>query len=192
MLPIERKNKIKELILERHAMKISELSDEIGVSEMTIHRDIKPLIEEGVVVKTFGGITSANKKEEYTKEDVCDFCHRKVEDRLAYRLFLPEDIMVTACCAHCGLLKYRQLKDKVSHAICRDLIMQTTISAPLAWYVMETSIQVGCCEPQVLTFKHEEHARNFIQGFGGKLYRFDEALEMVHQKMSSDNHSCGH
>ena len=192
MLPVERKNKIKELIFEKKAMKISELSNEIGVSEMTIHRDIKPLIAEGVVIKTFGGITLADEKETSPANDLCDFCHRKVEDRLAYRIFLSENKMITACCAHCGLLKYRQLDGEVTHAICRDLILQTTISAPLAWYVMDTSIQIGCCEPQVLTFKHEEHAKKFIKGFGGKLYRLQEAMESVYQKMRSNDHSCGH
>src|SRR5690625_7888217 len=57
MLPIERQNRIKELIQVKHNMKISELSKELCVSEMTVHRDLKPLIDAGIVIKTFGGIS---------------------------------------------------------------------------------------------------------------------------------------
>src|SRR5690606_20391215 len=138
MLPIERQNRIKELILERHSMKISELSRELGVSEMTIHRDLKPLIEEGFVLKTFGGVTLANKN--ISKNSIsndCVFCNRKVNEWLAYRLFLPNNRIEIACCAHCGLLRNRQLGNQVIQAICPDFLSQTTISAPLAWYVMD-------------------------------------------------------
>jgi len=56
MLPIERIKQIKELVQEKEVIKISELSNLLNVSEMTIHRDIKPLIDDGVILKTFGGI----------------------------------------------------------------------------------------------------------------------------------------
>lgn len=193
LLPVERKHIIKEWIVERQTMKISELSKEIGVSEMTIHRDIKPLIEEGFIVKTYGGITiaeSGNKAKSSLNQ--CDYCHREVNDRFSYRLFLADNNFVTACCAHCGLLEYRQLGDQVTHAICRDFMMQTTISALLAWYVMDTTIQVGCCQPQVLTFERKDHADKFVRGFGGKVYNFTAALEVINSKMCGTNHSCDH
>lgn len=193
MLPVERKHKIKELIQERQAMKISELSKEIGVSEMTIHRDLKPLIEEGFVVKTFGGVTaSQNEVKIENSSETCDYCHRTLNDRLAYRLFLQDNTMIAACCAHCGLLKHRQLKEQVTHAICRDLILQTTINAPASWFVMDTSIHIDCCKPQVLTFEYKEHATKFVTGFGGEVYAFHEAMEVVYNKMSSNHHSCEH
>ena len=193
LLPVERKNIIKELIVERQTMKISELSKEIGVSEMTIHRDIKPLIEEGFIAKTYGGITVA---ESGTKANFasnqCDYCHREVNERFSYRLILSDNNFVTACCAHCGLLEYRQLGDQVTHAICRDFMMQTTISAQLAWYVMDTSIQVGCCQPQVLTFERKDHADKFVKGFNGEVYSFTAALEVINSKMCGTKHSCDH
>jgi len=54
MLPAERQTYIKELIQAENHIKISELSKRLDVSDMTIHRDVKVLIDEGVVVKTFG------------------------------------------------------------------------------------------------------------------------------------------
>lgn len=184
MLPIERKLKIKELIQERKAMKITELSKAIGVSEMTIHRDIKPLIEEGLIIKSFGGISAVTNSDTETEGNKCDFCYGDVREQLAYRMFLPDDKMITGCCAHCGLMKHQQLFETVTHAICYDLIQQTTISAPSAWYVMDTTLNMGCCEPQILSFKHKEHADKFVTGFGGVVYSFKDAIKVVHEKMT--------
>ncbi|GAA0432989.1 copper uptake transcriptional regulator YcnK [Lentibacillus halophilus] len=191
MLPVERQNRIKDLIKKKANMKISELSTELGVSEMTIHRDLKPLIEEGIIIKTFGGIMLAKEDPiEFTRSDECVFCSRSINERLAYRLILSESKIEMTCCAHCGLLRHRLLGDNVIQAISQDFLRQTTISAPLAWYVMDTSIHIGCCQPQVLVFEWQEHAEKFVQGFGGKVYQFHEAMEAVFEKMNGNNHNC--
>ncbi|WP_449354856.1 DeoR family transcriptional regulator [Virgibacillus natechei] len=191
MLPLERQNQIKTLIQDKKSMKIAELSVLLGVSEMTIHRDLKPLIDEGLVMKTFGGVALVN---EHTSQrshfETCVFCSRNVNERLAYRLILPNNKIEMSCCAHCGLLRHRQLGDEVIQAICPDFFMQTTISAPLAWYVMDTSVHMGCCNPQVLTFEWKEHADNFVKGFGGKVYSFSEAIEVIYQKMKGNDQCC--
>lgn len=192
MLPLERQNRIKELLLERENMKISDLSKEIGVSEMTIHRDIKLLVDEGIAIKTFGGVMLANKKTSRKNvSDECVFCSRKIIERLAYRLFLPNNKIEMACCAHCGLLRTRQLGDQVIQAICPDFLRQTTISAPLAWYVMDTSVHMGCCHPQVLTFEWKEHADKFVKGFEGNVYSFSDAMEVIFEKMNGNGQYCG-
>lgn len=186
MLPIERRECIRELILEHSNLKISELSKELGVSEMTIHRDLKPLIDNGMVIKTFGGISLAQESSAKTdlSKNVCVFCHRRIEERLAYQLILDDNSIEMACCAHCGLLRHRQLYEKVPHAMCHDFFIQTTVSAPTAWYVMDTSVHIGCCQPQVLTFAWREQADQFVYGFGGKVYSFQQAMEVVFQKMN--------
>ncbi|HLR75517.1 MAG TPA: DeoR family transcriptional regulator [Virgibacillus sp.] len=183
MLPVERLNHIKKLIQKQKHIKISDLSTELGVSEMTIHRDVKPLIDEGIVIKTFGGITLARDLQQ-VPENNCVYCSRHIHERLAYRIILPKDKIEMACCAHCGLLRHRQLGDIVVQAICHDFFRQTTISAPLSWYVMDTSVDMGCCQPQVLTFEWRDHAEKFIKGFGGHVYSFPEAMEIVFKKMA--------
>lgn len=191
MLPVDRQNRIKDLIQEKGNMKISELSKELGVSEMTIHRDLKPLIEEGVIIKTFGGITLVRKhRNEISNSEECVFCSRNINERLAYRLILPNNKIEMACCAHCGLLRHRQLGDGVIQAISQDFLRQTTMSAPLAWYVMDTSVHIGCCQPQVLVFEWQDHAEKFVKGFGGRVYQFNEAMEAVFEKMNGNKHSC--
>ncbi|WP_077210977.1 DeoR/GlpR family DNA-binding transcription regulator [Bacillus dakarensis] len=55
MLPIARKNKIKEIILEQKSVTVSELTNIFKVTEETIRRDLKQLEEEGVLTRTYGG-----------------------------------------------------------------------------------------------------------------------------------------
>lgn len=192
MLPIERQHKIKELLNRYRHMKISDLSEGLDVSEMTIHRDLKPLIDDGAVLKTFGGVSIVQGANEYkpaTKD--CVFCNRTINDRLAYRLILPNNRTETACCAHCGLLRQRQLGNDVVQAICPDFFRQTTLSAQLAFYVMDASVEIGCCHPQVLTFERSEDAAKFVKGFGGSVYRFAEAMEVIFHKMNGHGNCSG-
>lgn len=188
MLPIERLHEIKERIQAEKNIKIADLSKDLGVSEMTIHRDLKPLIEEGLVVKTFGGISLATLPGTSNNE-LCVYCSRAIHDKLAYRLILSNNTIEIACCAHCGLLRHKQLDDQIIQAICYDFLRQTTISAQRSFFVMDTSIDLGCCQPQVLSFEWEEHAQQFIRGFGGDVYTFEEAIKAVFEKM---NGSCHH
>ncbi|MBO1002242.1 DeoR family transcriptional regulator [Pseudogracilibacillus auburnensis] len=189
MLPVERLNRIKELIQEKKNIKIAELSSELNVSEMTIHRDLKPLVEEGLIVKTFGGISLAESKP-MEPNDTCIYCSRTINEKMAYRLILPNNKIEIACCAHCGLLRHQQLGDEVIQAICYDFFRQTTISAQLASFVMDTTIDMGCCQPQVLSFEWQDHAQKFVKGFGGNVYPFDEAMETVFNKMTGKNGCC--
>lgn len=190
MLPIERQKRINQMIQDKKSIKIADLSKELGVSEMTIHRDIKPLIEDGLVAKTFGGITLITAEVSEHLPETCVICSRIINEKMAFRLILANDKIEIACCAHCGLLRHHQLGKSVMQAICYDFLRQTTISAKTAWYVMDTTINMGCCQPQVLAFEWEKHANNFIKGFGGKVYSFNTATEEVIQKMNDDEHDC--
>ncbi|MEW5706644.1 MAG: DeoR family transcriptional regulator [Actinomycetota bacterium] len=185
MLANERREKIRKMIQSRHSVKISELSELFGVSEMTIHRDIKPLVEEGIAVKKFGGVTYAQKPESVKRNgDDCVLCNRKIDRRLSYRLVLQDNGVEITCCAHCGLLRHRQLGDQVIQAICYDFFSNATISALSAWFVMDTSVDIGCCQPQVLAFERKDQAEGFVKGFGGLVLSFLEAMDKVHVKMA--------
>lgn len=192
MLPIERRNQIIKLIQEKQSIKISELSQLFSVSEMTIHRDLKPLIADNLIVKTFGGIALNYQHQIYQNNPSCTFCQQAVNSKLEYRLILNDNVSEATCCAHCGLLRHRQLGDLVEQAICHDFLKQTTISARLAWYVFDTSLDIGCCQPQVLTFEENDHAHKFIKGFGGEIHSFSEAIELICEKMNDQQQSECH
>lgn len=55
MLPVRRKAKIKDIILEKKSVIVSELAKEFTVTEETIRRDLKTLEDEGVLIRTYGG-----------------------------------------------------------------------------------------------------------------------------------------
>lgn len=55
MLAVTRKSKIKELILEKKSVTVSELSKLFTVTEETIRRDLKLLEDEGILTRTYGG-----------------------------------------------------------------------------------------------------------------------------------------
>ena len=190
MLPIERLNTIKELIAAKQNIKISELSEALEVSEMTIHRDLKPLVDEGSVIKTFGGVSLVQSEKKQHDINSCVVCSREIHSKLGYRIILPNNQVEMACCGHCGLMRQRQLGNEVVQSICQDFFKQTTLSAKLAWFVLDTSINMGCCQPQVLTFENKVHADKFIRGFGGIVASFDEAMDLIHKKMNLSNSCC--
>lgn len=55
MLPIARKNKIKEIIIEKKSVTVTELTALFKVTEETIRRDLKQLEDEGFLTRTYGG-----------------------------------------------------------------------------------------------------------------------------------------
>lgn len=54
-LPAERHRRIEELIRSRRAVRVSALSDLLGVSEVTIRRDLEELESRGLLERTHGG-----------------------------------------------------------------------------------------------------------------------------------------
>jgi len=55
MIPAQRRARISEVLQERRAVRVSSLSEDLSVSEMTIRRDLERLEGEGVLVRTHGG-----------------------------------------------------------------------------------------------------------------------------------------
>ena len=55
MLAVTRKSHIKDILLEKKSVTVSELSKLFSVTEETVRRDLKQLEDEGFLVKTYGG-----------------------------------------------------------------------------------------------------------------------------------------
>ncbi|OYD07562.1 transcriptional regulator [Paludifilum halophilum] len=190
-MPHARQQRIREWIQKHHNMKIGEISEKLGVSEMTVYRDIQPLLEEGLVKKIYGGI-ALNRVDPQPPPSVhgCVICGRPIDPRLAYRLVLSGQRVETACCSHCGLLRHRQVQEQVLQAVCQDFFSNTTLSAPMAWYVMGSEPDIRCCQPQVLSFEWKEMAEKFVNGFGGVVLSFVQAAERVEREMKADADCC--
>lgn len=191
ILPLERRKRIFELLQTQKNIKISDLSSELNVSEMTIHRDIKPMIKDQLLFKTFGGIclneSNDSSKSEYHIQNICVICNQVVNERLCYRLILSNGSIEQTCCSHCGLIRHQQEKDNVIQAIAPDFLKHTTVSTEAMYYVFDTTLDIGCCYPQVLPFESFHHANQFISGFGGKIHSFSEAIKQICSPIPTKN-----
>ncbi|GGD10604.1 DeoR family transcriptional regulator [Pontibacillus salipaludis] len=185
MLPVDRLKKIKEWLDKEESLRVSDVSTRLGVSEMTIYRDLKPLLDRKEVVKTSNGFALAPPSPSHTDTNYCSFCHKHNGQQQSVQLFMRDQPMEKTCCMHCGLLRYEHARGEVTQILCKDTLLQTTISAIKATYIVDSELPLRCCQPQVLPFETKEHALKFKKGFGGKLCSFDEALQMIHVKMGS-------
>lgn len=191
MDPDMRQDEIRKLIKQQKELSVEALSEQFQVSKMTIYRDVNPLIKEGLVFRSSGKISLTEEHQSVAQdENECVYCHRPNHPTMLYRLILTNGQIETACCAHCGLLRHRQLGDAVSHALCRDFLMGTTVSASFVWYVIHTTLNVSCCQPQVLTFENKEHAEKFIKGFGGEMYGFQRMMQEMYRQMNDAHEEC--
>lgn len=98
MFQIERVEKILEYINLKKKANVKELSDQFGVSKVTIRRDLDELAEKGLVVKTHGGVMSIMKKFAYeipiaSKFEANTEAKRKI-GRLAAGLIEDGDIVI--------------------------------------------------------------------------------------------------
>src|SRR3954452_5120300 len=58
VLAVDRRHRILERVAEEQTIHIAELATELGVSEMTIRRDIRRLERDGFMRSTYGGATA--------------------------------------------------------------------------------------------------------------------------------------
>jgi len=61
VIPVERHQQILALVAERGVVSFSELTERLGVSHMTIRRDVQKLEEQGALLSVSGGVRSAER-----------------------------------------------------------------------------------------------------------------------------------
>lgn len=188
MLPFERQKQIVNWLKEEGALSIVEISKRLNVSEMTVYRDIKPLIEDNKIKKTSKGISLAAITNSVS--NTCTYCLKELNNRHSVQIITKDLNVEQFCCPHCGLLRYKDIKKNVSQLICRDFLQGTTISAKLAYFLMDCDFQLNCCQPQVLTFDSLKYAEQFQKGFGGIILDFNEAMEEISKRMDGIR-GCG-
>ncbi|MEK3886431.1 DeoR family transcriptional regulator [Bacillus sp. FSL K6-3431] len=187
MLPIERQQQILTWLKQEETLRISEISNRLNVSEMTVYRDLKPLIDKKKVLKTSNGITLS--VENYASSNTCTYCHKPSNSRLSVQLIKVNQQVENTCCAHCGLLRYQDIKQDVAQIICHDFLKDTTISAKMAAFVMDADLALNCCQPQVIPFDSLHQAEQFQLGFGGNIYNFENAINAINIEMNGKT-SC--
>lgn len=61
MIPVERHQQILAIVAERGVVSFTELTERLGVSHMTIRRDVQKLEEQGALLAVSGGVRSAER-----------------------------------------------------------------------------------------------------------------------------------
>jgi DeoR/GlpR family transcriptional regulator of sugar metabolism len=182
MLPIERQQQILTWLEDEGILRISDISNKLGVSEMTVYRDIKPLINQNKIMKTSRGITFIRSLTQESQK--CTYCFKNGVTRHAVQIITNQQTIEHTCCPHCGLLRYGDIQNHVSQILCRDFLNDITISAKIGHYLIGADYHLNCCHPQVLVFSTLKHAEQFQTGFGGQIFSFNEAIAEIPRRMS--------
>ncbi|GEM_PF-261479 len=175
LLAAQRRKQILDEVRTHGAVRIADLARRLGVSEMTIHRDLDRLAAEGLVRKVFGGAVAV---ESLAVQPHCTICGTLPEKRLDFTVHTRDGTRAVACCPHCGLLLVRRLGAQVQSAVTFDFVTRQPVNARAAVYVVE-STATPCCAPSLLAFARREDAVRFQAGFGGRLATFQQAVEWL-------------
>ncbi|HEY8497799.1 MAG TPA: DeoR family transcriptional regulator [Limnochordales bacterium] len=184
MLPAERRAWLLRHLRERGWLHVPTLARRLGVSAMTLHRDLDLLVQQGHARKVRGGAVAAEPRSREASPAAaeigglptrCGLCGKPADGRHAFVLHPEGGLPLAACCAHCGLLL---LRDRPGTAMVLDFLTGHGVSAGAASYVAAPDLVV-CCRPSVLPFSRRADAERFAQGFGGHVLSLREAMEWV-------------
>lgn len=167
-VPLQRREQILHWLKEDQLLRVDELAGRLGVSRMTVYRDLNALAEERLVEKVHGGVRLPDPQTITT--GTCTLCHMPLKTRTHFAITTADNQTIRACCAHCGLLLLNSRQDVVT-ALLRDFIYGRIVNVQQAHYVVESRISI-CCQPSVLAFAGAEDASDFQRGFGGWVMDF--------------------
>lgn len=187
MLPINRHQRILDLLNEQGIVHIGQLSEEFDVSEMTIHRDLAQLETEGYLRKVRGGAVPVpmpphTNNQAALPTESCFMCHMTPRRQTQMTLNLADGTAKRACCPHCGLHGLQRMGDQIVSALVTDFLRGNIINAQAAIYLVEPDITV-CCTPTVMAFQRKDDVLRFQKGFGGSVMTMSETLDHLSQAM---------
>jgi len=184
----------RKLMLERleadGSLSITELAAVLGVSKMTVHRDLDLLEKRGALRRIHGGAVLPKPGTPVGQERSggshglreCMICFRPATQHLVYSMTLRDGTQRHACCPHCGISAQFSLGDQVVMALTADYLSGQLHSVQRSFFLYG-STAAPCCRPSILTFVEEENARRFQTGFGGDLGRFEDALNYLRAEL---------
>ena len=180
MLPVDRRQQILALLEEQGSLTISALSAVFQVSEMTIHRDLDLLAEEGLLRKVRGGAVPMVLETAVT--DQCLVCHKQTRRQTQVILHLTHERQRRACCPHCGFMYLVHSGPDVVSVLVTGFLYGRTLEATTAHYLVHPDITI-CCTPTILAFERSEDAYRFQTGFGGELLNFASTITYLQEAM---------
>lgn len=179
MLFNQRQRTILDTLAVQGTVDIGELAHTLGVSPMTIHRDLDRLEREGQLRKVRGGALPVEPRE---APDVCLACYGGINPRTQVVLHLADGSQRRACCPHCGLMALSQGMLAVTSVLVTDFLFGRMVNGRTACYLAAPAISV-CCTPTLLAFEDAQDAQRFQTGFGGQLLSLEEATAFLQAEM---------
>ncbi len=191
-IPNVRHEQIMAWLQESSTLTIDQLVERLGVSVMTVHRDLDVLARAGMVEKVHGGVKRVEAKSAKVRSNAhCALCESNVSSRTGVAIQPTNGETLTACCPHCAFLLVRNMRD-VSGMLARDFLYGRMINMAQAAFVVQSSVTV-CCVPNILCFASADDAARFQVGFGGMVMDFAHVQQWVinnHLNTSALNHSA--
>ncbi|MDQ7031037.1 MAG: DeoR family transcriptional regulator [Ardenticatenia bacterium] len=178
MLPAERRRRILERLAQRGRVTVAELSRELHVSPMTVHRDLNTLAARGMLRKVRGGAVPATVHDPHD----CPMCAHMPDGRTGMTLHLRGGETWRTCCAHCGLWSLTIHGEEIVAAVVPDFLTGRTVNAHQATYLVGPDVEL-CCVPTVLAFESPRDAARFQQGFGGQVATWEQAVQAIQTHM---------
>lgn len=172
--PETRQRQILAYLRESETLTIDELVSRLGVSPMTVHRDINRLAQAGLVQKIRGGVARPQQNTTTAGPPRCVMCNQISPSRTTF-ILQCEEKQLQACCPHCGLL-LTCTSERFSVALTTDFLYGHMINARQATYLVDSEVTL-CCHPSVLAFSSTEEAVRFQRGFSGTIMDFAQAQQ---------------
>jgi len=170
--PEERKSVILDLLKEAGRLSVDTLVETLGVSAMTVNRDIRELATEKKIRRMHGLILPPG---EAIQAGNCALCRQEISERTQFLCLCTTGNMVSFCCPHCGLAQLRSIP-MTTAIFATDYLYGTLVDAYSVTYLIGSRISL-CCFPSVLCFRNPEDAASFRSGFGGELFSLGEAAQ---------------
>ncbi|MBE3557256.1 MAG: DeoR family transcriptional regulator [Firmicutes bacterium] len=172
--PLRRQQQLLALLQREGALSVSALSEQLGVSIMTIYRDVRALAEQEKVVYNHSLVWAV--EQPVTLPHSCSVCGKAL-DRPAVYLQGSGRPQQGYCCLHCAITQLSP--DKLAHLFCRDLITNETFVAADGWFVVGAR-PISCCQPTIFPFLRREDAQDFTRGFGGNVVNAVQLPPLLH------------
>lgn len=172
----ERQREIITLLSRESGVSAGDLALRFKVSRMTIHRDLRSLFKQGMLLRIRGGAVTKGLVGAVREGD-CSACQRRLIPHQCSEIHRLDGTINVTCCAACGLRQYRDNSGS-GQILVGDQISGQMVRAQDAFFLMN-SLASPCCKPSLLSFASETEVALFQAGFGGSIARMDEALEFL-------------
>jgi DeoR family transcriptional regulator, copper-sensing transcriptional repressor len=176
----DRQSQLYEWLEATKQLQLTDIQDRFNISVSTAYREIRVLLEAGLVIKTKRGIRISPALSGKQSYEQCCHCGGMLNDRVSFIIQLIDGGSRSTCCAHCGLMSLNQ--PNIQSALTSDFLYGRMINVVQGYYILKSSVSL-CCEPSVLSFATENDALRFQTGFGGIACNLDQAILRLNKWM---------